>query len=132
MKQSCMRKFSFWTKFARSRFRGKSSSFFFFMFGNLTNDFVRSIILYFARLLIRLPNPDSLVFLFFLTYTSCQICSVCLQCDQTGRYSKVLDEIFCFKSSPNVLLGYFEKHPLSDKNRFGNILVNFWNNLGYF
>ena len=50
------------------------------------------------------------------------------QCDQIGRFSKVLGEIFCFKSSPNVqwLLGYFEKHPFWDQNWFGNILDNFW------
>ena len=35
------------------------------------------------------------------------------QCDQIGRFSKVLGEIFCFKSSLNVegLLEYFEKRP---------------------
>ena len=56
------------------------------------------------------------------------------QCDQIGRFSKVLGEIFCFKSSPNVqwLLGYLEKGPFSDKNCFVNILGNFWKNLGHF
>ena len=50
------------------------------------------------------------------------------QCDQIGRFSKVLGEIFCFKSSPNVqwLLGNLEKCPFWDKNWFGNILGNFW------
>ena len=56
------------------------------------------------------------------------------QCDQIGRFSKVLGEIFCFKSSPNAqwLLGSLDKRPFSDKNRFGNIFRNFWKYVGYF